>query len=159
MPRSGRVSKRTIPPDPVYHNRLVTRLINRVMRDGKKSIAQKNVYQAFEKIEKDSKTKPLEIFRQAVENIKPNLEVRPRRIGGAAYQVPIPVRGDRKEALAIRWLIQAAQNRSNKEYRRFDLKLAAEITAAAKGEGGAVQKKKDTHRLAEANKAFAHFRW
>jgi small subunit ribosomal protein S7 len=129
------------------------------MRQGKKTVAQNLVYQALEGIEKETKQKPLEVFRQAIENIKPNMEVRPRRIGGAAYQVPLPVRGDRKESLAIRWLIQAAQNRPSKEYQSFDLKLAAEIMAAAKGEGGAVQKKKDVHRLAEANKAFSHFRW
>lgn len=146
-------------PDPIYNNRLVTRLINRVMQQGKKAVAQKQVYEAFEKIEKETKQKPLEVFQQAIENAKPNMEVRPRRIGGAAYQVPLPVRGDRKESLAIRWLIKAAKARPNKEYHRFSLKLAAELIEAAKGEGGAVQRKRDIHRLADANKAFAHFRW
>ena len=159
MPRSGRVAKKPITPDPVYGNRLVARLINRVMQQGKKKVAQKLVYQALTKIEQETKQKPIEVFQQAVENIKPSVEVRPRRIGGAAYQVPLPVRGDRKESLAIRWLIQAAQRRSNKEYRTFAQKLAMEIKEAAQGEGGAVQKKRDVHRLAEANKAFAHFRW
>jgi small subunit ribosomal protein S7 len=129
------------------------------MRQGKKTVAQKQVYQAFEEIEKKTKQKPLEVFLQAVENIKPNMEVRPRRIGGAAYQIPIPVRGDRKESLALRWLLNAAKSRPSGQYHRFSLKLAAEIVDAAKGEGGAVSRKRDIHRLADANKAFAHFRW
>ncbi|MBN1263610.1 MAG: 30S ribosomal protein S7 [Candidatus Pacebacteria bacterium] len=159
MPRSGKVKKRPIASDPIYNHRLVTRLINRVMRGGKKSIAQKQVYQAFEEVEKKTGRPSLEIFLQAIENIKPSVEVRPRRIGGAAYQVPLPVRGDRRESLAIRWLIQAARSKSNKEHHHFWLKLASEIIEAAKGEGIAIQKKKDIHRLAEANRAFAHFRW
>jgi small subunit ribosomal protein S7 len=159
MSRSNRAPKRIIAADPVYNSRLVAKLINQAMRQGKKNIARKRVYRAFEKIEKETKQKPLEIFSQAIENVKPSMEVRPRRIGGAAYQVPIPVRGDRKESLAIRWLIRAAQKRPNKESPSFDLKLAAELIAAAKKEGGAVKKKEETHRLAEANKAFAHFRW
>ncbi|HUW21306.1 MAG TPA: 30S ribosomal protein S7 [Candidatus Bathyarchaeia archaeon] len=159
MARSGKVVKRLISPDPLYNNRLVTKLINQVMRQGKKNIAQKIVYRAFDRIEEETGQKPLEVFRQAVENIKPGMEVKPRRIGGAAYQIPLPVRGDRKESLAIRWLIQAAKAKPNKEYHRFDLKLAAEIIAAARGEGGAVKRREDIQRLAESNKAFAHFRW
>ncbi|MFC1790134.1 30S ribosomal protein S7 [Patescibacteria group bacterium] len=159
MPRGGRITKRKLIPDPVYGHRLVTRFINRVMKQGKKALAQRLVYDAFSQVEKISKNKPLEVFLQAIENLKPNMEVRSRRIGGAAYQVPIPVRGDRKEALAIRWLIGAASKRPNKEHSTFSEKLAAEIIACARGEGIAIQKKKDVQRMAEANKAFAHFRW
>lgn len=159
MPRSGRVTKRIPNPDPVYNSRLVTRLINRVMTQGKKSLAQKLVYRALDQVAAETKQKPLEVFTRAIENIKPNMEVRPRRIGGAAYQVPIPVRGDRKESLAIRWLIKAARNKPNKEFHSFDLKLASEIIAAAKGEGSAVSKRQEIQKLAAANKAFAHFRW
>jgi len=159
MPRSKSVKKRILPPDPIYQSRLVARLINRIMRDGKKTVAQRQVYQAFDLIEKKTKKNPLEVFTQALENIKPLMEVRPRRVGGAAYQVPMPVRGERKESLAIRWLIQAAQARPNKEYHHFFEKLAAEILDALQNTGGAVKKKQDVHRMAEANKAFAHFRW
>lgn len=159
MPRSKSVKKRILPPDPIYQSRLVTRLVNRMMGDGKKTVAQKQVYQAFDLIEKKTKKNPLEVFTQALENIKPLVEVRPRRVGGAAYQVPIPVRGERKESLAIRWLIQAAQARSNKEYHHFYEKLAAELLDALNKEGRAVKKKEEVHRMAEANRAFAHFRW
>lgn len=159
MSRIGRVKKRILPPDPVYNSQLITRLINRVMRAGKKTVAQKHVYQAFELVKKKTKKEPLEIFTQALENIKPSMEVRPRRVGGAAYQVPIPVRGGRRETLAIRWLIQAAQARPNKEYHHFFQKLAAEILDAVKREGGAIKKKENIHRMAEANRAFSHFRW
>lgn len=159
MPRSKRVKKRILPPDPIYQSRLVTRLVNRMMGDGKKTVAQKQVYQAFDLIEKKTKKNPLEVFTQALENIKPLVEVRPRRVGGAAYQVPIPVRGERKESLAIHWLIQAAQARSNKEYHHFYEKLAAELLDALNKEGRAVKKKEEVHRMAEANRAFAHFRW
>jgi len=159
MSRTGGVKKRILPPDPVYNSQLVTRFINRVMFSGKKTVAQKQVYQAFDLIKKKTKKQPLEVFTQALENIEPKMEVRPRRIGGAAYQVPMLVRGDRREALAIRWLIKAAQTRSNKEYHYFFEKLAAEIIAAANKEGGAIKKKEEVHRMAEANKAFAHFRW
>lgn len=159
MPRGKRAQKRVIIPDPIYNHRLVSRLINRIMKSGKKSVAQNLVYRAFSEIDKKTKQKPLEVFLEAIENIKPNMEVKSRRIGGAAYQIPMPVRGDRRESLAIRWLIKAAQDRPNKEYTSFDLKLASEIIDAAKGEGGAVNKKKEIHRVAEANKAFAHFQW
>lgn len=159
MSRTGIVKKRVLLPDPIYNSRLVTRLINRVIRCGKKTVAQKHVYQAFDLVEKKTKKHPLEVFTQALENIKPTMEVRPRRVGGAAYQVPMPVRGDRRETLAIRWLIQAAQARLNKEYHHFFQKLAAEILAAVSKEGGAVKKKEDVQRMAEANRAFSHFRW
>jgi len=160
-----RAKKRIIIPDPLYQSRLVTRLINRVMLSGKKTIAQKQVYQALESLIKGKgkdeakKDNPLEILSTALENLKPIMEVRSRRIGGAAYQVPAPVRADRREALAIRWLIQAAQKRPNKEYREFWQKLAAEIQDAYNNTGTAIKKKQDVHKMAEANKAFAHFRW
>lgn len=159
MPRAKKIKKRAIIPDPIYQNRLVTRFINRVMKDGKKSVAQKNIYEAFEQIKEKTGKNPLEIFQKALENVKPSVEVRPRRVGGAAYQVPMPVRGDRRESLAIRWLIKTALSRSSKELPTFSQKLAAEIIAASQNEGGAIKKKEDIHRMAEANKAFAHFRW
>lgn len=159
MPRTGRVKKRVLPPDPVYGDRLVTRFINRVMQRGKKTVATKHFYHAFEMIKDKTKKEPLEIFHQAVENVKPVMEVRPRRVGGASYQVPIPVKGDRRESLAIRWLILAAQARPNREYQTFAEKLAAELVDAANNTGGAVKKKADIHRMAEANRAFSHFRW
>ena len=149
-----RAKKRIIVPDPLYQSHLVTRLINRVMLSGKKTVAQKQVYKALETL-----TNPLEILSTALENLKPVMEVRPRRIGGAAYQVPTPVRADRREALAIRWLIQAAQKRPNKEYGEFWQKLAAEIQDAYNNTGAAIKKKQDVYKMAEANKAFAHFRW
>lgn len=159
MPRVGQVKKRILSPDPIYNSRLVSRLINRVMKDGKKSVAQKQVYRAFELISQKTKKNPLEVFSKALENVKPTMEVRPRRVGGAAYQVPMPVRGERREALAIRWLIQYARKRSSTEYHYFYEKLAAEILDAHQNQGGAVKKKEEVHRMAEANKAFAHFRW
>ncbi|OGV89229.1 30S ribosomal protein S7 [Microgenomates group bacterium RBG_19FT_COMBO_39_10] len=157
--RGKKAPKRTVIPDEIYKSRLVTKLINRTMRQGKKSVAQKHVYQAFKLIEEKTKSNPLEVFHQALENVKPQMEVRPRRVGGAAYQVPIPVKGDRRESLAIRWLIQAAQARPSKEYHHFYEKLAVELIEAAKKEGGAVAKKEEINKIAEANKAFAHFRW
>lgn len=159
MPRKGSVKKRKVDPDPIYKNRVVAKLINRSMKDGKKSIAQKQVYEAFEKIKKEADDDPIKIFSQAINNIKPDMEVRPRRVGGAAYQVPMPVRGPRKESLAIRWLIFAARGRSNKEYKTYADKLAAEIMDAYNKEGGAIQKRADMERMAEANRAFSHFRW
>jgi len=129
------------------------------MQRGKKMVAQKHVYRAFEQVKEKAGADPLEVFQKALDNVKPSMDVRPRRVGGASYQVPMPVRGDRRESLAIRWLIQAAQARPNKEYHTFDKKLAAELLAAYKNEGGAVRKKVEIHKIAEANKAFAHFRW
>lgn len=157
--RGKRAPRRIISPDEVYQSQLVAKLINRTMRQGKKSVAQKHIYKAFDLVEKGAKKNPLEVFHQALENVKPKMEVRPRRVGGASYQVPMPVKGERRESLAIRWLIQAAQARSNKEYHHFYEKLAAELQDAAKKEGGAVAKKEEIHKIAEANKAFAHFRW
>ncbi len=159
MARRGQAKPRKVAPDPVYKNTTVSKLINRAMKDGKKTVVQKQVYKAFEIIEEKTKEKPLDVFGRAMETIKPTTEVRPRRVGGAAYQVPMPVRGARREALAIRWLITAARARTNSEFRTFAEKLAAEILDAANGEGGAVKKKQDVERMAEANRAFAHFRW
>ncbi len=159
MPRRGRAKPKHIMPDPIYKNRVVAKLINRSMRDGKKSVAQKQVYGALEIIKEETKDDPIKYFSKAIDTIKPSMEVRPRRVGGAAYQVPIPVRGARRESLAIRWLIAAARARSNSEYHTFAEKLAVEIMDAAKREGGAVKKKTDMERMAEANRAFAHFRW
>lgn len=157
--RSKRIKKRLVAPDEIYGNRLVARLINQIMKDGKKTIAQKQVYRTLDKIKEKMKEDPLEVLRQATENIKPNMEVRSRRVGGAAYQVPTPVKGERREALAIHWLILAARNRPNSQYHSFSEKLIAEIFDAQKGEGEAIKKKENTHKMAEANKAFAHFRW
>lgn len=157
--RSKKVKKRLPLPDEIYGNRLISHLINRVMKDGKKTIAQKQVYRAFDLIKDKVKEDPIEIFRQAVENIKPAMEVRSRRVGGAAYQVPAPVKGERRETLALRWLILAARNRPSTQYHTFAEKLAFEILDAQKGEGEALKKKETTHKMAEANKAFAHFRW
>jgi len=148
--------KRDVPPDPVYNSKLVSKLINRLMRDGKKSKAERICYECFDIIRKRSKKDPLEVFLKALENVKPILEVRPRRVGGATYQVPVEVRKERQEALAYRWIIQFARERKGKPMAE---KLAEEIMMASRGEGPAVKKKEDTHRMAEANRAFAHYRW
>lgn len=159
MARKGTTRIRAVQPDPFYGNILVTKLINRSMIDGKKSVARHEVYEAFDIIKEKAGDDPLKVFNQAIENIKPTMEVRPRRIGGAAYQVPQVVRGVRRESLAIRWLVIAANSRSNSEFHTYSAKLSAEIMDAAKGEGLAVKKRTDMERVAEANKAFAHFRW
>ncbi len=158
MPRSGKVKKRKVEGDPMFGSRLVSRFTNRLMHDGKKSVAQKVINQSFEKI-KENKQDPLEVFENALKNVAPKMEVRSRRVGGANYQVPIEVRGDRKEALAIRWIITAAKSRPSTEYKTMADKLAAEFTDAANNTGAAIKKRDDTHRMAEANKAFSHFRW
>lgn len=159
MARRGQVKSRKTEPDPIYGSVLVTKLINRSMKDGKKSVVRKEVYNAFETIKEKSGQDPMKIFDQAMENIKPVMEVRPRRVGGAAYQVPQQVRGPRRESLGIRWLVMAAKSKSNTEFHAFAEKLASEIMDAAKGEGASVKKKQEVERVAEANKAFAHFRW
>lgn len=158
MARKGQTKVRAVEPDPIYGNRLVAKLINRSMLSGKKSVAQREIYEAFEII-KEKGEDPIKVFTQALENIKPTMEVRPRRVGGAAYQVPMSVRGGRRESLGIRWLIAAANSRSNTEFHTYADKLAAEIMDAAKSEGAAVKKRVDMERVAEANRAFAHFRW
>lgn len=158
MPRKGQVKLRDIKPDPIYKNKLVARFINRCMFDGKRSVAEKQVYGALGLI-KEKGEDSLTIFNKALENVRPNMEVRARRVGGAAYQIPVPVRGPRRESLAIRWLVNAARSRSNSEYHTFAEKLASELLDAANSEGGAVKKKTDMERMAEANRAFSHFRW
>jgi len=159
MARSGQAKKRSIIPDPVFGDLLVAKFINRSMRSGKKSVARQNIYDALKLIKEKLNQDGLMVFRQAVENVKPQVEVRSRRVGGAAYQIPTPVRGDRKESLAIRWLIQAAQKKPNKEFHTFAEKLVAELIDAYNNTGGAIKKKEDTRRMADANKAFSHFRW
>lgn len=156
MPRKGRVKRREIPPDPKYNDQLVQKLINCVMWDGKKTIASRIVYEAFDIINKKMKENPLKIFHKAVENVKPELEVKPRRVGGATYQVPVEVRPERQISLSIRWLVKYARERSERTMKE---KLAAEIIDAYNNKGGAIKKKEDTHKMAEANKAFAHYRW
>lgn len=158
MARTKRAVKREIASDPVYQNRLIAQLINKVMKEGKKTVAQRIVYGAFDRI-KTSGQDPVAVFEAAVSNVAPKVEVRPRRVGGASYQIPVEVRGERRDALSLRWILAAASVRSSKEYPTFAQKLAAELLEAASGAGAAVKKKEDTHRMAEANKAFAHFRW
>jgi small subunit ribosomal protein S7 len=156
MPRRRVAEKREILPDPVYHNRLVARFINCMMRAGKKSLAEGIFYQSMGIIEGRMKTDPLAVFRQAVDNVKPAVQVKSRRVGGATYQVPVEVRADRRLSLAVRWLISFARERSEKT---MEERLAAELIEAASNRGAAVKKKEETHRMAEANKAFAHYRW
>ncbi len=156
--RGKRAEKRKLVGDPIYNSRLITRFVNRVMVGGKKTVAQKIIYGAFEDI-KDKGKDPLETFETALRNVSPKVEVRPRRVGGASYQIPVEVKGDRREALAIRWVISAASSRPNSEYKSMKAKLAAELMDAASGTGVAIKKRNDTLRMADANKAFAHFRW
>lgn len=164
MPRTGKVIKRQISPDPIYQNPTVAKFINKVMVSGKKSLAQKAVYGALEAIRQKGQD-PLITFDKALENITPKMEVRPRRVGGASYMVPLEVRGTRRQSLALSWLVIAARNRPLKDLQRIaklpsiSAKIAAEILDAAAGGGKAVAKKEEMHRMAEANKAFAHFRW
>jgi small subunit ribosomal protein S7 len=157
--RSKPATIRKINPDPVYNSVMLTKLINRAMRDGKNTAITKEVYGCLDIIKAKTGTEPLKFFTDALDNIKPQMEVRARRIGGAAYQVPVPVRGPRKDSLALRWLIDAARSRPSTEYHTFAEKLAVELMDAANNSGAAIKKKLDTHRMAEANKAFAHFRW
>ncbi len=154
--RRRRAEVREVSPDPVYGDVLVAKLINRIMWDGKKTIAQKIVYNAFEYVKEKLGKDPLEVFRQAVENVKPVLEVRPRRVGGATYQVPVEVQEPRRTSLALRWMVEAARA---KKGRPMYLKIGDEIMAAYQGTGTAVKKKEDVHKMAEANRAFAHLRW
>ena len=156
MPRRGSIAKRDVFPDPLYNSKLETRLINNVMYDGKKGVAQKIVYEAFDIIREKTEKDPLEVFEQAMENIMPLLEVKARRVGGATYQVPIEVRPDRRQTLGLRWLTSYSRTRSERTMKE---RLAGEILDAINGNGGAAKKRDDTHKMAEANKAFAHFRW
>lgn len=156
MPRRYRPPRREAEPDPKYNSEIVARFINRAMQRGKKSLARRIVYEAFNIIEDKFHRNPLEVFNQAIRNVTPVLEVRPRRVGGATYQIPIEIQGDRRQSLAIRWLIKATQARPGKTMAE---KLAHELWDASQNTGTAVKKREDTHRMAEANKAFAHYRW
>ena len=156
MPRRRSPEKRKILPDPKYKDIIVAKFMNHIMQDGKKSVAEKIVYGAFNKIDQAAKTDPVELFKKALDTIGPMVEVKSRRVGGATYQVPIEVRPSRRQALAMRWLVEAARKRSEKS---MDHRLAGELADAAEGKGSAVKKKEDVHRMAEANKAFSHFRF
>ena len=156
MPRKGYIAKREVLPDPIYNSKVVTKLINNVMLDGKKTVAQNIVYGAFDIIKEKEQKDPLEVFEAALENIMPVLEVKARRVGGATYQVPLEIKPDRRQTLGLRWLITYARKRHEKTMAE---KLAGEIIDAINGNGGAFKKKEDTHRMAEANKAFAHYKW
>ncbi|NLW22787.1 MAG: 30S ribosomal protein S7 [Tissierellia bacterium] len=156
MPRKGYIAKREVQPDPVYNDKVVTKLINNVMLDGKKGIAESIVYGAFEYIAEKTGEDPLEVFYKALNNVMPVLEVRARRIGGATYQVPVEVRPERRQTLGLRWLVQYSRARGEKTMKE---RLAKEIMDAANNTGASVKKKEDTHKMAEANKAFAHYRW
>ncbi len=156
MPRKGKVPKRDVLPDPRYHSRLVTKFVNGLMWDGKKSIAETMLYDALEIMARKTSEDPLKLFERAVDNTRPMLEVRSRRVGGSTYQVPVEVRPERSQALAIRWLILFSRKRGEKSMKE---KLAAELLDAVGNKGSAVKKKEDTHKMAEANKAFAHYRW
>ena len=156
MPRRGGVPKRDVLPDPIYGSKIVTKLINQVMLDGKKGIAQSVVYDAFDKMKEKTGQDALEVFNQAMENVMPVLEVKARRVGGSNYQVPIEIRPERRQTLAIRWIVLNARKRND---RIMSDRLANELLDAMNNTGGAVKKKEDTHRMAEANKAFAHYRW
>ncbi|NLN50692.1 MAG: 30S ribosomal protein S7 [Acholeplasmataceae bacterium] len=156
MPRKGHVPKRDVLPDPIYNSKLITKLINTIMVRGQKGTAQSILYGAFERVEKETGRDAMEVFNQALENITPILETRSRRIGGQNYQVPIEVRPERKQTLGLRWLVQYARLRHEKT---MEERLAKEIIDASNGIGAAVKKREDTHKMAEANKAFAHYRW
>ena len=154
--RKRRAIKRDVLPDPIYNSKVVTKLINQIMTDGKKGTAQKILYEAFDIVAKESGKPAIEIYNQALENIKPALEVKSRRVGGSNYQVPVEVNDERAQTLALRWLVNYAKLRNGKG---MAINLANEIMDAANGVGGAVKKREETHRMAEANKAFAHYRW
>ena len=156
MPRRGNVAKRDVLPDPMYNSKLVTRLINSVMLDGKRGVAQKIVYGAFEIVQEKTGKEPLEVFEQAMENVMPSLEVKARRVGGSTYQVPMEVRPERRQTLGLRWLTSYSRSRSERTMKE---RLAGEILDAVNGAGGAAKKREDTHKMAEANRAFAHYRW
>ena len=154
--RKRRAEKRDVLPDSIYNSKVVTKLINQIMQDGKKGTAQKILYEAFDIVEKKTNRPAMEVYEEALKNVTPALEVKSRRVGGANYQVPIEVRDDRGQALALRWIVNYAKNRSGKG---MAINLANELIDAANGTGGAVKKREDTHKMAEANKAFAHYRW
>lgn len=157
--RSGKVVRKILELDPMFGSKLVTRFINKIMADGKKSTAQAVIYDALGIIKEKTKQDPVAVFEKAIQNVSPKMEVKPRRVGGASYQVPIEVRGDRKEALAIRWIIAGAKTKSNKEHHSFASKLASELIDASNGVGIAVKKRDDVQKVAAANRAFSHFRF
>ena len=156
MPRRGKVVRREVAPDPQYSSQAVARLINKVMNSGKKATSERIVYSAFHIMGEQARRSPLEVFEQALRNATPLIETKPRRVGGATYQVPIEIRGERRNALALRWLIKAARDRKG---RPMAERLAAELLDAARGQGAAVKRREDIHRMAESNKAFVHYRW
>lgn len=156
MPRKGYIAKREVLPDPIYNSKVVTKLINNIMLDGKKAVAQKIVYGAFDIVKEKEQRDPLEVFEEALNAIMPVLEVKARRVGGATYQVPMEIRPERRQTLGLRWLVTYARNRHEKTMAE---RLAGEIIDAINGNGGAFKKKEDTHRMAEANRAFAHYKW
>ena len=156
MPRRGQITKRDVLPDPLYNSKLVTRLINNIMYDGKKGVAQKIVYEAFELVQEKTGKEPLEAFTEAMENVMPVLEVKARRVGGSTYQVPMEVRPERRTTLGLRWITTYSRNRSERTMKE---RLAGEIVDAMNGSGGAFKQREDTHKMADANKAFAHYRW
>jgi len=156
MPRKGPVPRRDVLPDPIYNSKLVTRLINRIMYDGKKGVAQRILYEAFDIIRERTGKDPMEVFEAALKNVMPVLEVKARRVGGANYQVPVEVKPERRTSLGLRWLVNYARTRSE---RTMQERLAAEIIDASNNTGAAVKKREDTHKMAEANRAFAHYRW
>ncbi len=156
MPRKGHIAKRDVLVDPIYNSKLVTRLINKIMLDGKKGVAQNILYNAFDIVEKKTGQQPMEVFEKALDNVMPELELKLRRVGGANYQVPVEVSDERRLTLGLRWIVNYARLRNE---RTMEQRLAAEIIDAANGVGQSVKKKDDTHKMAEANKAFAHYRW
>ena len=156
MPRRGKIAKRDVLPDPLYKSKMVTRLINSIMLDGKKGVSQKIVYGAFDIVREKTGKDPLEAFEQALENIMPVLEVKARRVGGATYQVPMEVRPERRQTLGLRWLTSYSRNRGERTMKE---RLAGELMDALNGAGGACKKRDDTHKMADANRAFAHYRW
>ena len=156
--RHKKVEKRVHGEDKIYQSVLITKFINRIMKDGKKTVAEKTFYGALEELKKQG-SDALVIFETAINNVGPKVEVKAKRVGGASYQVPLEVRGDRKNALAVRWIVEAARAKSNSEFHSFSQKLAAELIEAAKGEGAAIKKRDTVHRMAEANRAFSHFRF
>ena len=156
MPRRGQIAKRDVLPDPMYNSKLVTRLVNNIMLDGKKGTAQKIVYGAFDIVKEKTGKEPLEVFEEAMENVMPQLECKTRRVGGANYQVPMEVRPERRQTLGLRWITLYSRQRNERTMKE---RLANEILDAINGTGGAVKKREDMHKMAEANKAFAHFRW
>jgi small subunit ribosomal protein S7 len=156
MPRRARVQQRVVLADPKYNNKNITRMVGRLMWDGKRSLAERIIYSALDLVEQRTRRSPVDVFEQALRNATPVLEVKPRRVGGSTYQVPVEIRGERRMALAMRWLIASARNRTGKSMAE---KLAAELMDASSGQGATIRKREETHKMAESNKAFAHYRW